>query len=276
MAEDKTNQQQTTTRTPGPYPGGGEAIWNAFLSRYFGDEERGYPGLLDQMEQSNQYGRDRWQQFYENTMIPAYQGYQDRLNRAEGAGQRYQDRLDPIQEDVLGVMHKAKDNPINLGIGGGNFNLIPQGHLNMAKDWYNINRSEANNLLNFESQIAPRLAEQRLTGQLTPAMTDYQRDIENDPNRVRSDFITNNLLPLASQIQQWRYGVPTTSTTGSSSNRTNLDTLGEIGQWLGIGGQLVDIGSNLDWGGVGDAASAGWDWLGNAAGNAWETVNPWG
>lgn len=253
MAEEKQEQRQTVTREPGPYPFAGEEIWQKYLQQYFGDEEAGTPGYLGLLRGSKQYERDLWDDYYQGTLDPAYNKYEKQIERAMRSGQRYQDRLEPIQKDVLNVMKGAKQNPIGLSIGGGNFNLIPQGSINMAKDWYDMKRDYADRLLGFESQTRPTLAKKHLLSGIMPERMNMQKKVATNPDAITAKYIQNSLWPMAKQIQQWRYGIPSQTQTGETSGSVDPGTMGEVGGWLGLIGEGANIIDDL--GGFGEG---GW------------------
>lgn len=50
-----SSASQKTSQQPGPYPYGGEAIWEEYLARKFGDTGRGYEGELALKEQQQDW-----------------------------------------------------------------------------------------------------------------------------------------------------------------------------------------------------------------------------
>jgi hypothetical protein len=262
MAQE-TEQNQTTTREPGPYPFGGEEIWQQFLNQYFGDEESGTPGLLDLLQDNAREARGQYGQLWQNTLQPAYQSYRQDLNQAMRSGDRFQNRMAPFMNDVTRQLATSARNRVPVNIGGHTFQLAPQGGVNLAQKRYAMGRDVATPLFEFEAQQQPRIASNLLQSKTEPALQSFQHRMNNMPGQVQADYISGELLPLATQIQGMRYGIPTTSRQGSSTSEESLGLLGQIGQWGGLIGDLGNI-FDVDWGAAVDYGS---DLIGNLFGD---------
>lgn len=186
MADQKA--QQTTTQMPGPYPFGGEAIWTEFINRYFGDEESGHPGMLDMLEQDQDYKKG-------------------------------------LVDQYTGAIDRAQQNTIPATLGGQTFNLYPKGGINLARK-----KMQAQQGL---SPVRPKLS------------------------------YLDQLGDLSSQMQQWRYGIPTQKQTGSM-DRPGPSTMEQVGGWMNVAGGGADLLGSLDsisGGAIGDKLT---DWGGQA------------
>ena len=275
MAEQTTDNQQTTILTPGPYAPGGEAIWQDFLNRYFGTphiseaawngmETKPYGnatyedylqtpehrGLLGLQQDQNQFESDQWNDLYNNTVKPAYDQFGEGLDYIAGSGGRYEDAMSPYIQGVTDAQAQSAANPLNIKFSGGNFNALRQGGINQAKDQYNMGKNIQDQRLLFNSTVLPNLNTQRLTGRITPAQANYEFAAAHNPALIESQYIQDQLTPLASGMQNLRYGLPMTSQSGNTTGTSTLGALGTIGQGLGLLGDLGISGSDI-WEGIG-------------------------
>lgn len=256
MAEEST--QQTTTQMPGPYPFGGEAIWSEYINRFFGDEGKGYSGLLDMLE-AQQAERQGAFDTYHDTMTGAYGKLQGDLEHALGAGNRYGSRMNAINQPLLDAVTRARTNTMPVNIGGATFNLAQMGGVNLANKARNAQAPVAANRLQFESSAYPEMASKLAQARMAPAQSAYEFAVNNASVKPQLQFL-NQLTPMAEQVQQWRYGTPTQRT--STDTDTDYSTMEKAAGWgqlaTGAGGLLNDL-SHVDWGGIGEAAGGLWD-----------------
>ncbi len=95
--------------------------------------------------------------------------------------------------------------------------------------------------------------------------------MQTDPSGAQSDYITENLLRLATQVQNWRYRTPTVSTSGTTSQDAELGGLGTAFGLVNLLGQGANIADDLGW--LGDEG-----WLTDLGGEIWGGLTelwPW-
>jgi hypothetical protein len=164
--------KQTTKRQPGPYPHGGEAIWDEFLRQSFGDEESGAPGYLDLQED---------QQDWLN------QQFDDYSSKVQGPTQGFVNTLQGQQEEIM----TAK--PTIFSFGGEPFaKYIPKGPERRARTMANLGAKE------YTTQMALPAQELSWAQKYTP-------------QGPQLDYL-NLLSQIAMPMQELRYGIPTSRT----------------------------------------------------------------
>ena len=303
MAKNETEQQQTTITTPGPMPVGGQEIWGQFLDRMFGTphltkeewdaytpqnegdfakpyghdtyerylETPEYRSLEDLIRGNNEYQRTQFKGLMDDAITPAYNQFGEGLDYIAGSGGRYEDRMAAPAQSVISAQDRSAANPINVKGGGGNFNLLSQGGINMAKDRYEMDKNVQDKRLLFNSSVLPSLNSQRLAARTGPAQTAFDFNLAHNPAAVQADYITQNLGPLAGQMQGFSYGLPSGMTSGSGQSSASYGALGNFGQIMNTIGNMGISGQDL-YKGFGKAV----DWAGDGIGYITDLFSGWG